>query len=144
MVNYLQGDPKMYLTENGSKLIFHGGQPVMDQGLENLALISLFTSQEWAGNSLFSNINQKIGSDFELIAQQSITISMLNNLRQATERALKNIAFGKVTAVITNPNSYQLKIEITIEPPGQDVKKLTLTKFEGNWIFQSQDPAYLK
>jgi hypothetical protein len=143
-MNYLQGDPKLILTEQGSKLKFTGGQPLMDQGLENLALISLFSMPGWAGNVLFPDANQKLNSDFLTVARQPVTISMLNDLREAAERALVNPAFGEVTVVVTNPNSYRLNVEITIEPPGQDIKILTLTKYGNNWLAQSSDPAYLK
>ncbi len=141
-MNIFEGDPKLVLTEQGSKLVFKGGQPVMDQGLENLALISLFTSKGWAGNILFANNDEKIGSDFEEIARQPITRSMLIDLEQEAKNALKNPAFGEIMVIITNPTSHIISVIITIEPPGQDVQQLILTKSGANWLSQASNPAH--
>jgi len=144
MTDNFSGDPKLCLNIDGSRLTFRGGQSVMDQGLENLALISLFTSPDWSGNILFLDVNKKIGSDFETVAKQPITITSLNDVRQAAERALINPAFGKVTVEVFNPESYRLNVLITIEPPGQDVQTLLLTRHGENWLLQSSNPAYPK
>lgn len=141
MTDIYAGDPRLFLSPNGSKLIFKGGQPVMDRGLENLALISLFTSPGWVGNELFSDADQKLGSDFENAANQPITLTSLNDLVQAAERALVNPAFGDVTVTVENPNSYRLNVSILIEPPGQDSMELILSKNGDNWIAQKLDPA---
>ena len=143
MTDIYSGDPKIVLTENGAKLVFSGGQPVMDQGLENLALISLFTSPGWSGNTLFQDINQQVGlSNFLIISKQSITLTMINDLRQAAIDALNNSAFGNITVDIQNPNSYRLNITITISPPGQDIQTLILTRNGENWLLQNSNPAY--
>jgi len=142
MADYFSGDPKLVLTPNGSKLVFKGGQPVMDQGLENLALISLFTKKDWVGNAFIADPNKKIGSDFEETANQPITLASLNALAMSAEKALKNPAFGKITVEITNPNSHRLNVKITIEAPGSDIKTLILTKNGQNWINQNLNPAY--
>lgn len=144
MTDNFSGDPKLCLNVDGSRLTFRGGQCVMDQGLENLALISLFTSPGWSGNVLFQDVNQKIESDFESVSRQPITVSMFNDLRQAAERALINPAFGNVTVIVTNPNSYRLNVLITIEPPGQDIATLLLTRNGENWLLQNSNPAYSK
>ena len=141
MTDIYSGDPKIVLSENGSRFVFKGGQPVMDQGLENLALISLFTTPGWPGNILFPDINQQVSSDFLNIANQPITVSMLNDLAQSAKRALTNPAFGDVNVLIENPNSYRINIIITISPPGQDIQTLILTKNGDNWISQSTNPA---
>lgn len=142
MTDIYSGDPKIVLTENGAKLVFSGGQPVIDQGLENLALISLFTSPGWSGNIFFQDINQQVGSDFLTISKQSITLTMINDLRQAAIVALNNPAFGNITVNIENPNSYRLNVIITIEPPGQDIKTLILIRNGENWLLQNSNPAY--
>ena len=77
MTNNYQGDPRLFLDENGSYLKFKGGQPVMDKGLENMVYIKLFTSKGWAGNTLFSNPANHIGSDFELSLEAPITLQSL-------------------------------------------------------------------
>lgn len=144
MTDIYQGDPRLFLNANGSFLKFTGGQPVLDRGLENLAIISLFTRLGWPGNILFQDENQQPGSDFEEIANQSITLSMINDLRDAAERALDNPAFGNVSVVIDNPSGHRLNITITLKPPGQDIKTLLITKNGLNWISQTLDPAYLR
>lgn len=139
-----QGDPRLILTENGSKIIFIGGQPVMDQGLENLALISLFTKRGWVGNIFFKNPDEKIGSDFEESFNQPITLNALNDIRDAAEKALDNPAFGNVTATVLNPESNRITVKILIQPPGQDVFELIITKHGLNWIAQANNPAYIR
>ena len=73
MIDPYQGDPKIILTENGATLKFVGGQPVMDRGLENFALISLLTKTGWAGNFFIRAEADKIGSDFEEAALNTRT-----------------------------------------------------------------------
>jgi len=141
-INIYQGDPALVLGENGSRLVFKGGQPVMDQGLENLVLISLFTKPGWIGNTLFQDPAQQIGSDFLDAANQSITVSSLNDMIQAAKRALDDPVFGTVTVNVSNPNSYRLNFAIRIEPPGQDAMDLLLEKNGLNWIFQNLNPAH--
>jgi|GEM_PF-1965699 len=142
MADYFSGDPKLVLTPNGSKLVFKGGQPVMDQGLENLALISLFTKKGWAGNAFIADPDKKIGSDFEETANQPITLTSLNAIARTAEKSLDNPAFGKITVEVTNPNSYRIDAILTIETPGSDIKTLILTKNGQNWINQNLNPAH--
>lgn len=136
-----QGDPRLVLTENGSKIVYKGGQPVLDSGIENLALISLFTRRGWAGNTLLKNPDQKIGSDFYQKSLAPITLKSLNNLRDAAIKALTHPLFGTVDVEVTNPTSYQRRVEIQLQPPGEDVITLLLVKNGMNWIAQGLYPA---
>lgn len=142
MSDIFEGDPKLTLDENGSAMIFRGGQPVMDRGLENLALISLFTKRGWAGNIFFTDPNQRIESDFEEAANQPITLQSLNDIQDAAEKALSNPAFGNVTVTIINPNGYHTNVIIRMEPPGQNIIELFLSKNGLNWTAQANNPAY--
>lgn len=142
MIDIFSGDPKLVMTPDGSKFVFKGGQPVMDQGLENLALISLFTGKGWVGNVFEPDPDKKIGSDFEDTANQPVTLSSLNAIALAGEKALDNPAFGKLAVDVANPNSYRVDVAITIESPGQDAKTLILTKNGQNWVNQNINPAY--
>ena len=137
-----QGDPRLTLDENGADLIFQGGQPVMDQGLENLALISLFTSLGWVGNTLITDPDSQVGSDFYDNASGTLTVSQLNNIRQAAIKALDNEAFGDVTVTVTNPNGKRVNVKILIEPPGSDSQEIILTRNRLNWVQQKNYPAY--
>jgi len=50
--------------------------------------------------------------------------------------------FGNVEVEVINPESSKLEVTIRIEPPGQDVRTLILTRNGLNWIAQAQNPAY--
>ena len=141
MTDNFSGDPRLTLGANGSSLVFKGGQPVMDQGLENLSLISLFTERGWFGNVFFASLDQKIGSDFMSATKSPITITTLNNVRQAADKALENPAYGNREIEVLNPNANNLDVRITNEPPGQDVNELLLTRNGLNWLNQANNPA---
>ena len=87
MADIFSGDPKIYITADGADLRYSGGQPVMESGLENHALISLFTREGWAGN-IFLAANRKVGSDFEKTAIGTISLSKLADVENSAERAL--------------------------------------------------------
>jgi phage gp46-like protein len=146
--DYFDGDPKITIDENGSDMTFINGQPVMDAGLENAAMISLFTRKGWFGNDLFRDPNQKIGSDFELSTEQPITISALNDIRDAAEKSLQWMidaqVASRVIASASNPSVNNLEVKVLIEPIGKDVMILVLTRKSLNWVYQKIDPAYLK
>jgi phage gp46-like protein len=151
MVSRFQGDPKMVLDENGSSLVIRGGQPIMDQGIENAALISLFTTKvksekiDWWGNSYARRVSQKIGSAFEVEAKKTITISQLSKIRNAGELALQWMidvgAALKVAGSVINPQSNRIEAAFGIEPPSQDLNILLLKQYGANWIAQKNDPA---
>lgn len=141
-----EGEPKIFIDENGADMKFTGGQPVMDAGLENAALLSLFTKPGWYGNVFFVDVNQKIGSDYERINLEAITLQNLNARKQAADNALKwmlttNIA-SEIIVDVTNPTSQKVETTIEIKPPGIDGRKLLLTKNAGNWIAQTLRPAH--
>ena len=141
MITAYDGDPKLILTENGSTLKFTNGQPLMDPGLENLVLISLFTKKGWVGNSLYQDDHYKIGSDFLKVLSLPITINSLNQISNIVKNTLKNDIFGDVTVVVTNPSGHKIDIQITIEPPGKELNKILLSKNGLNWQFQILEPA---
>jgi len=144
--NKYEGDPRMILTENGSDLVFRGGQPVMDQGIENAPLIAWFTAEGWVGNLFLRDKNQKVGSDFEEIATGTITISRLVNIQNAGERAWQRLIdsglAGSVIVRAQNPTGTRTDVAGLIEPPGKDLQILLATKHGANWIAQKDDPAY--
>ena len=136
-----QGDPAIKITPNGATLVFIGGQPVMDQGVENQALIALFSAKGWAGNHLLPQESQ-IGSDFEKLASGTITLSKLSLIEQTVVNALKADIFGNVTAVASNPESWQVEVRILIEPPGREQTEILLVSNGQNWISQAVNPAH--
>ncbi len=133
------GDPRLIMTPNGTRLQFTGGQPLMDAGLENLVLISLFTNEGWCGNGFMKSA---IGSDFEEACNQPITRQALLEIKSAAERALIDPALGRVSVTVTNPQGHRLSVRIRIEPPASNPRELTLSRNGANWINQATDPAY--
>lgn len=142
MIDNFQGDPALRLTNNGATLTYKGGQPVMDAGLENQAQISLLTRQGWAGNLLFADVAQQIGSDFEEKTSAAITLSGLALIENAAENALDSELFGTVTAEASNPTSSRTNVVIDVQPPGQDTATILLAKNGQNWINQAANPAH--
>lgn len=143
-----QGDPRVFITNNGANMDFRGGQPVMDQGLENYAILQLFTKLDWIGNTLFRNPNHHIGSDYEEANLEPITVSSLNDIRDAAEKALQvMIDTGLASEIIvdtSNPSGNIRETTILIRPVGADAFELLVSKNGDNWIAQIKDPAHLK
>lgn len=134
-------DPRLILTPDGSSLHFIGGQPLMDAGLENLVLISLFTNEGWCGNAFMKS---SIGSGFEAACNQPLTRQALNDIRNAAQSALQDPALGAVAVTVSNPTGHQLRVRIVIQPPASNPQELTLVRNGANWTSQGQDPAYLR
>ena len=138
------GDPRVFLSANGARLYYKGGQPVMDQGIENSALIDLFGGEDWAGNIFFDDEEEKIKSKFLKAASGPITIGYLRDVEQAAEQSLTSSIYGTVKATATNPSSFITQVNILIEPPGGEAFNLLLTKNGINWQFQKLNPAHAR
>ena len=131
------GDPRMLIGVQGADLDYEGGQPIMDQGLENQALLSLFTAEGWCGN-LFLPPASRIGSDFEDTCHAPLTLTSLTaDIPNSAQRALKSDLFPDVKVEVTNPSSWDLKITITLGPG----KVLTLDRRGMLWASQATNPA---
>jgi hypothetical protein len=132
------GDPRLLLTPAGADLDYEGGQPVMDQGLENQVLVALFTRPGWCGN-LFLPTASQIGSDFLDACSAPITLSSLADIQNAAVRALASDLFGEVTVTVTNPTSWDLSVVITISG-----RTLSLNRRGMLWSNQSENPAHAR
>lgn len=148
-MNIYEGDPKMVLGPDGSKLVYKGGQPVMDQGVENLMLIRLFTRKKglnshkngWVGNYLIRDPAQRIGSDYqERVENQPITLGGLAVNEQAAIAALKDKALGDVVSVATNPSLDNVTNKMRVNSPAGAFDFRTDT-FSGLWQAQAENPA---
>jgi phage gp46-like protein len=121
-------------------------QPAMDQGIENMISIALFTLPDWPGNILISDENRKLGSKFQKIANQTITVASLNNLENAALNALRFMIKTKVASDIkvraSNPSGNNLRIIIGIQPPGGDLILFVASKVGINWQLQKMYPAH--
>lgn len=129
----MQGDPKLILGRNGASLQFRGGQPRLDTGLANQALISLFTRPGWCGNRF---MRTHVGSDFEDACDRPITKDSLNLIRMAAEAALKTPIFGRVDVTVTNPSGFQIQVRIGLYPPSSNPQELVMIKNGENWVNQ--------
>lgn len=112
MTDIFSGDPKLHLNGNGSYLAYRGGQPVMETGEANVALIALFTRRGWCGNILARSDAERIGSDFEAACDEPITLSSLNTVRDAAEKALLVAGYREVTAQVSNPRDNTIAVKI--------------------------------
>jgi len=142
------GDPRIEIEDNGSEIYFLGGQPIMDRGLENAAILSLFTDEDWAGNALLTGPGEAIGSKFEAVATvDAITLSTLDRLADTARKELAWMLRLKVAGAIdvttSNPEGRQLRADVTISPPGGGSAEALLVARNGpNWIAQKLDPAH--
>ena len=135
-IDRFEGDPRIVITEHGSDFVYEAGQPIMDTGVENTALLSLFTQEGWAGN-VFLPIENRVGSDFEKTSQGSITLSKLADIENSAERALTGKTFSDIETDITNPTSNHLKMNIKVGP-GQ---ALNISNEGARWRNQAERPA---
>ena len=145
MADRFQGDPKLVLDENGADIIVRGGQPIMDQGLENAVLISLHTREGWCGNVLMREPSQQLGAKYEEALLQPITRTSLNNVRNAAIKALQWLMDSKIAsrveALVKNTTGARIESLILIAPFAGNVLALLDTKNGLNWISQIYDPA---
>src|SRR4030042_4920249 len=139
-----QGDPAIHITQDGATMRFIGGQPVMDQGFENAALISLFTKPGYWGNTLCKKQSEKIGSEFEDQCNKPIqSITSLNDISDADTQALKwfednNIA-NNISIEVTNPKTDKLNVSIKI-----GTTELLMSKNASAWKAQANCPVHDK
>jgi phage gp46-like protein len=144
--NRFQGDPALFLGPNGSRLIFQGGQPIMDQGLQNAVTISHFTKPGWWGNTLFKKPSQKIGSDYEdTLAEPIVDISSVNNVETSSKNCIKWMKdvrlADKIESEAINPTANIIENTVRISPVGSDVQEFLVQKNSINWINQALFPA---
>lgn len=129
---FCDGDPKLYDTGDGAEILIIDGQPTMDEGLENAAYISLFSSANWWGNILSDN-SEKLTSDFESISNKTLTNQTRLDAEEFAKSALAWMVKDgvakeiKVTASLPVVGFLGLNIEI-IQP-----EKTTLVKYQINW-----------
>jgi phage gp46-like protein len=118
------GDPALLFGPDGCTLVYEAGQPRMDAGgLENAVLISLFSQKGWPGNDLDRNQPERhIGSDFEeKIIERPITTNTLLKVEQAGSRALawlvdEGIA-KSATVRATAPGRNRIDVVVSVIKP---------------------------
>lgn len=147
MIDIYEGDPKLINGENGTRLEYKGGQPVMDRGVENSMAIDLGTRKKgknshqkgWVGNYLLPS-EQRIGSDYlETVENQPQTISGLSSIEKAAKKALSADLYGDVEAAASYPKSDTMVNIIRVNPPAG---AFTLRTESGQlWRWQALYPA---
>lgn len=137
MLNRYQGDPLLSIEENGIDIPFFGGQPIMDRGLTNAVLNSLFIPKGYILSKLIGCEGLE-GSDFLHACNKTTTVSNLNEVRQRAEKALSSID-GTKEIFVSNPSGNKKEILIRIKPPGENKEKtieFLFTKKGIYWYYQ--------
>jgi phage gp46-like protein len=139
------GEPRLVVNENGTTIEIHGGQPVMDAGVENAVLISLLTLPGWWGNQ-FLEADYRVGdSTFADVCSGSITKTTFIQAENEAKRALKwmvdeGIA-SEILADVSNREGVAIDSVVTIVRPGGENEDISLRRYGENWIRQGTDPA---
>jgi hypothetical protein len=131
------GDPRKILSPSGSDIDYEGGQPVMDAGLENQVMISLFTRPGWCGNAYLTGAEQIGSGHFLAACDAALTLQSFADIQNGAELDLKSDLLPNVAISIVNPNSWDLQITIQLAN-GQAV---TLDRRSMLWSNQSLNPA---
>jgi hypothetical protein len=126
-MSIFSGDPKFFVSEYGSTFRFVSGQPVMEQGAANAALMALFTKPGWCGNVLAKSDTEKIGSDFEEAVFGPITLLSLKNIRFVAEDALVTAGFKVLSIEVLNPVSNRISVKAVIQHESGTVYSLFLS-----------------
>jgi len=140
-----EGEPRLVMTPDGVTIEFKGTQPVMDNGLENAALISLFTDRGWWGNALLKSDEQIGKTNFEKVASGTINIGMLAQTANEARLALKWMVSLKIVQSVDarayNRNGFGVDVEIIITGLDGSSKAFKVSKYGANWTSQVIDPA---
>ena len=135
MTDPFQGDLKLYLDQDGADVNITGGQPEMDPGWNNTAVLGLF-AEDWIGN-VFMTDAQELESDYVKTAQGTLTLSVLDDIEKSAIRSLQAPAFGTISVEVTNPRSVEIQTRIIVNPPNGDPEEFLTTRNGLTWIAQS-------
>jgi phage gp46-like protein len=139
------GEPRLIVTDNGTTIEVRGGQPVMDAGLENAILISLFTDAGWWGNQYVEPEYHLGDSKFESIISGTITKTTFVQAEGEAKRSLKWLIdeglSSEIIAKVSNRDGIGIDVDITVVRPNGDEQQISLRRYGTNWIRQGEDPA---
>lgn len=134
------GDLLLSNTGDGITVTFKGGQPVLDSGIINSVILSLFF-KSWFMNAIIEDTLEHVGSEFTTyIINNAISVSTLNTARNIALKSLswlisENIA-SEVDVRLRNPNGSVIQVLVLIKPPGKTVIAILATKYGLNWKIQ--------
>lgn len=136
----LEGDVKMYLTSQGVDVKISDGLLAMENGLENIALISLFTEEGYALNVLARNGAEFVGSSFLKETRKTITRNQIKIVEDAAVRAfdwaVRDGLIKRAAANLAYYNSRGYELVVVITPPTGENQKLIFNKNGENWVYQ--------
>lgn len=148
MANIYEGDPRIFITDSGAYLDFRACQPVMDGGIENALIISLYTEEGWAGNYLFDTENKRVGSKFEEANRRPITKQYLLDRIDAADKALEWLVSthlsGGIPVELSNPNGNRVEYKMPVRMPSGGTRNLFFMTNGINWREQILNPASAK
>ena len=137
-----QGDVKIFILPGGIEIVYSGGQPVMDSGLENMVLIYLFTENGWPMNKILP-LSQHIGSDFLTETRKPINITQLRKIEIAANEALKPIEANKIGTIsdlsVKMITGSQIFLRFAVNPPGVNAIQIELSGYGNNWKMQRDE-----
>lgn len=139
------GEPRVVLDAGGADIEINGGQPVMDAGVENAALISLLTDPGWFGNT-FLEAEYRVGdSTLTEVLGGALTKTTFSRAEGEAKRALQwmldeGIA-SEIRASFANRAGTGVDADVTIVRPNGDERAVSLRRYGPNWIRQGTDPA---
>lgn len=135
-MDLFSGDPKLFDSNDGGDLLIQGGQPVMDQGLQNSAYLSHFLESDWWGWSS-DPANPEIvdcGNLLRLMKRAVLTPALLNDIEAAAKKDLAwmkdNGVADKVEVTASIVALGFVGIEETITEPTGNV---TTVRWRLNW-----------
>lgn len=139
ITSIFQGDLALTVSVEGLTLTFRGGQPVLDRGLTNAVLQSLFFDP-WFVNSIMDDSLYHIGSEFLQALQKPITVSNLSVARTIGLKALQWLidekAAAEIDVRIQNREGQTLQVLVMIKPPALPPIVLFATGYGLNWTYQ--------
>jgi len=136
-----QGDPKLFIDSDGVDIELVDGWPVMETGIENMAVISLFSDGPFAFNAVANGAIESAGSRFLAESRKSITVNQIKIIEDAAEKAFSPlIAEGIVKTVTASMEILNgiYALTILVSPPVGEDRKLLFKRSGQNWINQSQ------
>jgi hypothetical protein len=138
-----EGDPKMFLTVDGMDLNFVEGVPLMEAGLENVAIITLGTEANFALNKVARNGYEAVGSTFIEESKKAITANQIRIVEDAAERgfdfAVESGLIKAALAELVYAESVGYQIRITLTPPTGADTILVYSRNGENWVYQQSN-----
>lgn len=134
-MNIYDGDVKLYPTEDGGQITIEKGQPIIDDGLETAAYISLFSGGYW-GNAI-SDQDEKLESKLEALYTSNLSnqtrLDAEEYVLQALDWMKRQGIAAKIEVEALIPRTGFLGLVVRIYQPDSTVEEL---RYQINWANQ--------